>query len=563
MPNPPPPPSTSPEEAARAAEEAAVYDHVKQDQRALIESCFSIIDGDTQQKVPFLLREPQAHYWDNRTLCDAILKSRKIGFSALIDAEFLTDAITKENCRIVVVGHRDEDVAVHLKRVVWMKDQLPFDVPVKTQNDGGLEFTTTGSTMEFVSALSREPRRGADTTHLKLTERAFYQSETFLAAVEGSCVKNARRVIETTANGAGTAFHKFWLRTKRGETAYKAHFYAWWRDPRNQLAGTLKDLGDLDEAEQQLVAAYQLKPEQLLWRRHAIRNMSNPDLFDQENPHSDEAAFLVSGRMVFDWLAIQRMAQAAARPLWRGRLAQRATQGVEFVPVQEGPLTVWVAPKEHARYLVAADVAEGLPDGAWSVADVLDTATGEQVAQWRGRVNPMTFADVLGDLGAYYNWALVAPEVNNHGLATCARLQDQGYPKLYSRTNDAGTRTDLGWLTTTKTKYTMINGLNNTLRTLGVKVNSPATLEDLKSFVYLRPEDGLGGTAARESMGPQKGAYADCVMSLAIGVALLGERRESPEATRRRFREAMGVAPRPGGARLQKKGGPGYGVRRF
>ena len=539
--------------------DAELYERTKSDQRILIESCFSIVDGDTQKEVPFLLRKPQSDYWDARTLCDAILKSRKIGFSALIDAEFLTDAILKENCRIVVVAHRDEDVDVHLKRIVWMKDHLPFDVPVKEQNDGGMEFTATGSTMRVISALAKDPGRGSDTTHLKLTERAFYRNDTFLAAVEGSCVKNARRVIETTANGAGTPFHKFWLRTKRGETAYKDHFFAWWTDPRNEVDATLKDLGRLDEQEIKLVEAYNLGPRKLAWRRLKLREMTNPDLFPQEYPANDVEAFLASGRMVFDWIAIEKLGRAAETIKFRGRLEQRAQRRVEFEPMPDGPLSVWVQPKEDRRYLISADVAEGLSDGAWSVADVIDLASWEQVAQWRGHVSPMAFADVLGDLGAYYNWAQVAPEVNNHGLATISRLQAEGYPALYAR-ESAGGRTDYGWLTTAKSKMIMVNGLAHMVRNLELKVNSQETLDELKSFVHLKPEDGKSGNTFTDRMGPQAGAFADCVMSLAIGAALLGERRETPATTRQRFREALGMNV---SRRTElPPSGPGYGVRR-
>ena len=103
----------------------------------------------------------------------------------------------------------------------------------------------------------------------------------------------------------------------------------------------------------------------------------------------------------------------------------------------------------------------------------------------------------------------------------------------------------------------MIDGLSHALRQYEVKINSAATLEELKSFVYLRLE-GSGNTE-RETMGAQAGTFSDCVMSLAIGVALLGATREAPATTRKRFREAMGLQPR--GAQPTPRG-QGYGGRR-
>ena len=266
----------------------------------------------------------------------------------------------------------------------------------------------------------------------------------------------------------------------------------------------------------------------------------------------DEAAFLVSGRMVFDWMSLHRLQSSMQSPKWRGRLKNMGEK-VGIDPNPQGPLTIWQMPREDRRYIVSADIAEGLPDGAWSVADVIDVSTWEQVAQWRGHISPTAFADVLGDLGAFYNWAIVCPEINNHGLATCARLIDEGYPKLHKRDDKRREQleTNYGWLTTRQSKVMMINQLGHAVRNLDVKVNSEATIEELKSFVHLESGD----------MGAQGGSFSDCVMSLAIGVALLGDMRETPQTSRQRFREAMGLkAYRVQGAAT---GQGGYGVRKI
>lgn len=524
-----------------------LYERIKADKRLLIESTFSIIDADTQKAVPFIFREEQDNYWKARTQCDAILKSRKRGFSSLILAEFSSACILEENVNAVIVAHRDEDAKEIFRRAHWMLARLPYDVPISEAGAGHLRFSQTGSNFRVITAGAKDPGRGSDITHLHLSERAFYQHESFLAAVEGACVKNARRVIETTANGAGTPFHKHWLKTKRGDTIYKPHFFPWWQ-AKDYEVDVEKPLV-LDDAEKELRDAYGLSDRKLAWRRLKLREMSNPDLFDQEYPHSDEVAFLVSGRMVFDWLSIQKQQNAVVPPKWQGRL-KNVGQRIELVPSQQGPLKIWDNPREDRRYIISADVAEGLTEGAYSSADVLDASTWEQVAHWHGHCSPMEFADVLGDLGAYYNWGLVVPEVNNHGLATCSRLADQGYPNLYVREQ----KTDgvlWGWQTTAKSKIQAINELAHALKSMDVKINSQVTIEELKSFVYLE---------TREQMGAQAGAFDDSVMSLAIGVSILNGTKESPMTRRQRFREALGLGTR----RLPAipKSGPAYGVRR-
>lgn len=522
-----------------------IHEMAKADKGLFIQSSFSIIDGDTQKVVPFIFRSEQKEYWKNRTTCDIILKSRKRGFSALIDAEFLACCILDSYINAVVVAHRDEDTKILFSRVRWMLDNLGIHVPVSEEGAGHLKFSATNSSFRVITAGATEPGRGSDITHLHLSERAFYPSESFFAAVEGACVKNARRVIETTGNGAGTEFHKFWLKTKRGETAYKDHFFPWWMADNYEV--DIDKTLVLDEAEKRLREAYGLSDRKLAWRRQKLREMSNPDLFPQEYPSNDIEAFLTSGRMVFDWLAIQKQSRSAKPPKWTGRLRNLGKR-VEVDPADGGPLKVWDTPREDRRYIISADVAEGITVGDYSVADVLDTSTWEQIAQWRGHVTPYDFADVLGDLGAYYNWGIVVPEVNNHGIATCGRLADNGYPNLYVREQKKEGVT-YGWQTTRKNKIEMVNALSHSLRDLDVKVNSQETLDELKSFTYLD---------TRNDMGAQAGAHDDCVMSLAIGVSVLCETRETPQTQRMRFREALGIRRQ----NVVPRAMPGYGVRK-
>lgn len=512
-------------------DEAEWYEKARADKSILIRACYSIIHGDTQKVVPFVFRQEQDEYWAARSRCDFILKPRKRGFSALIGAEFSAECMLEENVNAVVVAHRDEDTKALFARVRWMVDNLPFRVPISEAGAGHLKFKATNSQFRVITAGASDPGRGSDITHLHLSERAFYPNENFLAAVEGACVKGARRVIETTANGAGTATHKFWLRTVAGKTAYKWHFFPWWKAKDYEL-GT-PEIKDPDEQEKQLREAYSLSDRKLAWRRQKLREMSNPNLFDQEYPHSPEAAFLSSGRMVFDWMAIQRQSQAVKPVKWTGRV-RNVGQRVQFEPSPSGPLKVWDTPREDRRYVISADVAEGLAEGDYSVADVLDTSTWEQVAQWRGHVTPYDFADVLGDLGAYYNWGTVVPEVNNHGLSTCSRLTDNGYPNLYVREQKTE-GVNYGWLTSRKNKIEIMNLLGHSLRNLDVRINSTDTLEELKSFVYMD---------TRNDMGAQAGAHDDCVMSLAIGLSVLAEQRETPQTSRQRFREALGIRPK-------------------
>jgi hypothetical protein len=92
-----------------------------------------------------------------------------------------------------------------------------------------------------------------------------------------------------------------------GET-YTPIFVPWWRDPRYAMAFPSEEArerfvsdigrGPYGEDEPMLVEVLRAEPEQLLWRRMQIRTQHEDsiDLFRQENPATDEEAFIGSGQ---------------------------------------------------------------------------------------------------------------------------------------------------------------------------------------------------------------------------------------------------------------------------
>ena len=87
------------------------------DQRWLIETCFHVINRNSQ-KVPFILNAAQAHYWDRISSRDMILKSRKQGFSTLRLARMVAKCITMKNRHCVVVSHEEKSTMRLLERAV-------------------------------------------------------------------------------------------------------------------------------------------------------------------------------------------------------------------------------------------------------------------------------------------------------------------------------------------------------------------------------------------------------------------------------------------------------------
>lgn len=177
------------------------------------------------------------------------------------------------------------------------------------------------------------------------------------------------------------------------------------------------------------------------------------------------------------------------------------------------PLRIWVMPDAQHRYVIGADVAEGLEHGDYSCAQVLDVNTGEQVAQWHGHIPAREFGQQLALLGRFYNTALVGCEANNHGISSIDALRDLNYPRIFRKrtVGETSVKTTIkwGWHTNRQTKPLMIDGLDDAIRQEAIVIYDRYTIGELRT--YVRDEKGhLHGSP-----------HDDRVVALAIAVQML------------------------------------------
>jgi hypothetical protein len=251
--------------------------------------------------------------------------------------------------------------------------------------------------------------------------------------------------------------------------------------------------------------------------------------FRREHPSNPEEAFLSSGRMRYDVQAIGRM--PVQRDTLQGGFEQN-TIGIEkrvvFMPRERGEMTLFRKPQPGRFYVIGADTAEGIDanegrgevDPDFSVGQVLDRDTGEQVAVVRARIQPAAFGEYLYWLGTYYNNAAIVPEVNSIGVGTVDSLLNHGYPPqlLYHRRREADldpwVRSDnIGWKTGIVTRPQLLSKLDEALRQLAIAVHDPVTIQELMTFV-IKPS----GKAEA-----QRGCHDDCVIALALAVVGIQE----------------------------------------
>ncbi len=444
-----------------------------------------------------------------------LLKARRTGLSTIVQAENYFDVHDAPNRHVATLAHTKEDTdAIFRIPQTFHRHAGPLIGGEHRANKREMLFHDGQSSFYTGTAGSKGFGRGATLHRVHLSEMAHYpgkiEDQRNLLAGASEAARQGEVIAETTANGAAGLFFELWEASKAGLNDWCRIFIPWWWDEKNALDLTAEEavyveetLTDDERALFDRVALTEgvvLTPNHFAWRRAMIREQGA--LFWQENPEDDVSAFLRSGLCYFDRGALELIRTNATEPAARKRLGA-------------GDWLEWAPPEKGRRYIVGADTSEGVPGGDFSAAYVIDFHTGHVVGALHGLWKPFEFGDILAKIGERYNWATLAPEVNNHGRAVLDRLTDVvRYPTacIYRREElDTITRRPtrkLGWLTNSSTRDPM-------LATLGqVVVEGQCTIPDREfakeGFAFVRVKDDVDKYAA----GP--GAHDDRVIALAI-----------------------------------------------
>lgn len=344
-------------------------------------------------------------------------------------------------------------------------------------------------------------------------------------------------LVPSTANGIGGEFYDLYQRAQSpgNQGGWAAVFFGWLEHVPYQMdvpGDPAKFQASLDQEEHLLMEMHGATLRQLAWRRWKISTSCRGDveLFHQEYPTTAEEAFISSGRPVFDH---RDVARHPVRPGTNGELSVVETGPVKrlvYIPREDARanLTIWRRPDSGCLYTAAADPSEGKdvssakrgenPD--YSVIQVCDTLTGEQVARYRARTRPGPFAEDLALIGRWYNWAFLVPEANNAGFIDS--LLATGYPieQIYNRRRDPTDRKsvqpqELGFYTDGVTRAWLVGAAEDAIRTMSIQIHDQVTINECQTFV-VKPN------GKHEH---QDNSHDDCVIT--IGLLEIG-RRSAP-----------------------------------
>jgi Terminase large subunit, T4likevirus-type, N-terminal len=412
------------------------------------------------------------------------LKARQIGFSTLISTFSFWLTFFYPDRAIVMLSKTERDAVKLLEKAKYgsrfLPDWMKFRGPVMNVNMSRMGFSNE-SYLESLPSAS-DPARGESVYTVIVDELGLLpNSEEAWAAIEPIADVGGRVIMLGTAHGEGNLFHKLWVGSQNKTNRFKGMFFPWWSGDRDQE-----------------------------WYDSKRRDLPDWQLA-QEYPADADEAFLRSGHPVFNVDMLKSLVVVEPE---RGQLRSEPG-GPVFDETNGGPLRVWELPQDGRRYVIGADVAEGLEHGDFSVAQVIEAKSRRVVACYHARVDPDLFgSDVIYNLGRFYNRALVGVENNNQGLVTLKALVRVAYSPLYKQRSQTRASMPqpsdvLGWRTNAVTKPFVIGELNGVLRDGELHCFDVDTHSELRTFV-------------REGDGKMHGSpFDDRVMSLAIANQML------------------------------------------
>lgn len=424
--------------------------------------------------VPFRLNEAQKDLFNNlrNNRRIMILKCRQLGFSTAVTGYFYHSTIMNPGVTTALIGYNSDLVKELLDKVKTFYTTTPSELRPTIHYNSKYEFTFPKMNSKIMILPSTENVGSGYTIHnCLITELAkIDKAEEKMTSLNPAVPINGTLVIESSPKGQGNLFHRMWMDDNNGYIKKEYHWRWGYTDEQIEIIR---------------------------------RDMNDPQMFAQEY----ELKFLSSGRSVFEDDIIEEQRSNILK------VGDEVNDGdcVKYnVEVVEG-LTIYKRPTKDDYIVAGADVGEGVQGGDYSVVTFWNRKTGEEMAIYRGLIPPDRFGEKLDNWGRMFNNALMAVEINNHGLTTITVLKQRGYPNIYFRQakfelpgNPMSSK--LGWKTTKMTRPLLMDEFSQAVRDKNLIIHSKELLDEMSVFVY----DDAG------NMKPQPGFHDDCLFSAAI-----------------------------------------------
>lgn len=483
------------------------------------------------KKVPFIPTYHQKLLAKNFGKFNIICKSRQLGITSWAIAYSLYLTHTRPDTVCMLMSYSLDTVDIVFKKLKAMYEDLDPSVKIKDVANNRKELILENrSRIVCCVCGSKDAARGSTLRYVHLTEVSSMDDEKLknqLVAIEAALRPDSECVLESTSKGMNYWF-ELWQRAVNGESQYKPFFFSWLNDSRLFI----EEYNDFSKEYKKKYGAY-LKPEELdeeetglylkmngkkgkgnnlvlkklMWRRMKIANIGL-EKFRQEYPTSAMESFVVSGNNLFDLEKIQeRSNYLYASP--------EVSLPLKISPIMKQwrkDCKAWRLPEKGEKYYIGVDTGEGISSDN-SVIDVVDESGFQCFEFASNKIKPYQFADLVRDVGTFYNVGLLVIEKLSAGHTVLDKLYDGSHryiniykSKVYDMRGKAKKKP--GFETTGKTRPIILNRLQELFETGQICINSKKLLDEMKVFQM----DNNGKVQAAQ------GAKDDRVLAMAMAL---------------------------------------------
>jgi len=432
-----------------------------------------------------------------------ILKARREGVSTYIAGRFFWET-NRNPMRFATVCSVDSD-ATHkvFKMSNLFQEKIPLDIALETKYSGRNEIVYKEphySSFLMQTAGKDVLGRGGLNHYLHCTEFAFWQKakEQFGgASQEVPDDPETIIAIESTANGVGGAFYDIydqayndWHKTQDLNN-YIPIFLPWYIFPA--YSKSVPKGFELDAEEGAIQNEFSLSPEQMYWRRWAIKNKCQGDLalFRQEYPSTWIEAFQATGNPVFTNFMISYQKVNSCEP----RYCIFTKKGIQDVDRKFNCWQIRTLPRVDHQYCMGIDTMEGRISDVQDPKSkldcdgvtIMDRTLGEFVAVYHGRGNQDDLADQCILAAERYNDPWLGPEIPN-SMVLLKRFKEIGYQNIYNRQVhdeqlEAKDSENLGWRTTMITRKYLVDDFITAMRNQSLLVGFQSVVDEMRTFI--------------------------------------------------------------------------------
>lgn len=523
------------------------------DKRWRMDNLYFIITKDGK-KEPFTMNRAQKHFFENYLIIPnpyhrhIILKSRQLGFTTFIDIFILDEILFNTNKEGLIIAHKVQDATeIFDKKIDFAIRNMAPDVK------GAFFKINHNSARKIQVVVDYGPEAGSTSSiAVSVSGRSGTYHVVHISEFAKMCVDFPKRAaevetgtfpavpfdgfifIESTAEGMAGRFYEIFnenwnsrekITPQISQVTFLPHFYNWQYDdmemkkiyeniPVDQMDECEIDWGEYQKEynlTDKEITYYYMK-----WLQFGGRNGTDAvKKLKQEYPTTPEEAFLSTGQSYFPLAKVASLLNNVVHGT-KGELVTNEKGDVNFIPSSSGNFEMFKKPEVGTRYIIGGDTAEGLVHGDSQVLYVINHKTEECDGIYKSQVPPDELANEAYKVGKFYNWGLLAIEVNKDGLWVNDALEKLGYLNLYYRKvfDDISQKVTrfFGWKTTSATRPFALASLKAVF--LRKTQGFPAALLN-EMFTFIRNVKGKA-----EAMDKK---HDDVIMAAAIGYAVLQE----------------------------------------